>query len=420
MSLENDIRESMRGRHTMLLREQNELNSLAIAENRDFTSEEQVLWDKRDAELSALTAQLRRQNALGDFSVDSRDADDVAPCPEHRVFVSDSHNGRLQECITLTRSARQVFALPNDFDAFRILHAKLTGNRRYLSDAEKRAMSGASDTGGGYSLDVLVMASIVDQLRANVVGLQAGAVVAPMQSARARWLRIDSDPTFTWAAEAQTLTESSPIFSTIEARPRTLRTFVQASSEILADSENAIEALRLSVISALARGLDDAILSGGTSGDAIEPVGIRNTSGVNTVTGAGTPTDYSSFATAVEKCRTANAVGQLSMVLHPRTAGTLDRLADTTGQPMNPPGSVRGLNRFETSAISITEGAGSNESFAIVGPFEEITVAMRMDAQLIEGPIEPASFQRQFVAGLRADVIVPRPAAFTIVSGITA
>jgi len=420
MSIEKAVRESMRGRHVMLLREQDELNAKVIAENRDFSDIEQKLWDERDAELERLTAQLRRQNALSDYAVDSRDADDDSSCREKRVYVSDSHTGALQECVTAKRSARQVFGLPRDFDAFRILHSRLTGNRRFLSDAEKRAMSGASDTGGGYGLDVLVMASIIDALRANVVALQAGAVVAPMQSARARWLRIDSDPLFSWAAEGQTLTESSPIFSAIEARPRTLRTFVQASSEILADSENAIEALRLSVISALARGLDDAILSGGTSGDAIEPVGVRNTSGVNAVPSVGTPTDYADFATAVEKCRTANAVGQLSMVLHPRTAGTLDRLSDTTGQPMNPPGSVRGLNRFETSAISIVEGAGSNESFAVVGPFEEIVVAMRMDATLLEGPLEPSSYQRQFVAGLRADVIVPRPAAFTIVSGITA
>ena len=179
--------------------------------------------------------------------------------------------------------------------------------------------------------------------------------------------------------------------------------------------------------------LDSAALKG--TGASAEPGGIRNHADVNTVTGVGTPADYSDLTTAVKEILEANYDGEisgLSWVSHPRDGATYDGLVDTTNQPLNPTPWARDLMKFSTTSVDITEGGG-NESFGIVGDFSQVIIGMRTTGVNIRvldsGTVTDSSgttwnaasqLLRLVVAYMRADVAILRPTWLNVLSGITA
>ena len=79
------------------------------------------------------------------------------------------------------------------------------------------------------------------------------------------------------------------------------------------------------------------------------------------------------------------------------------------------------MEHFTTTSIPTTEGAGSDESFALMGPFREIVVGMRLNPQIIIGAraaTDIQKYQRTILAVLRADVGIPRPVLFTKLTGV--
>ena len=180
--------------------------------------------------------------------------------------------------------------------------------------------------------------------------------------------------------------------------------------------------------------LDQAALSG--SGTGSEPTGIRNVSGINTISGVGTPADYGKFSLAVGDIMGANYPGEvsnLSWVNAPRTDDTLDGLTDTTGQPLAMTPRVAQLQRYLTTSLPTNEGSGTDESVSIVGDFSQLILGLRTSGVVIRvldaGTVTDGSgttinantqLMRHVVAYLRADVAVTRPSWFTELSGITA
>src|SRR3546814_21114589 len=61
------------------------------------------------------------------------------------------------------------------------------------------------------------------------------------------------------------------------------------------------------------------------------------------------------FSQAVENVQTANFDGPFSVIYAPRTSGTLDRLVDTTGQPLRPTPSFEALRKFTTTQVPIDQ-----------------------------------------------------------------
>jgi hypothetical protein len=114
----------------------------------------------------------------------------------------------------------------------------------------------------------------------------------------------------------------------------------------------------------------------------------------------------------------------VSLILHPRDAGALDRLKDTTQQPLRPPESWGRLQKFVTTQVCATGGAGTNESEAYLGPFANLFICLRLALELTISRDAAdssgnafAAYQLWIRAVLRADVIVSREAWFALISG---
>jgi HK97 family phage major capsid protein len=98
-------------------------------------------------------------------------------------------------------------------------------------------------------------------------------------------------------------------------------------------------------------------------------------------------------------------------------AGKLDRLKDTTNQPLRAPQSFLDLNKYQTKQASDTE--------AFVGQWSQLIIGVRTDL-VIEASREATSssgnafqsLQVKVRAYLRADIALAHPQHFVYMSGI--
>ena len=65
-----------------------------------------------------------------------------------------------------------------------------------------------------------------------------------------------------------------------------------------------------------------------------------------------------------------------------RTEGTLSRLKDGQGNPLQVPSPYADLAKFMTTQIPANEGAGADESFSIIGDFSQLLWCVRTEMRL--------------------------------------
>jgi len=96
-------------------------------------------------------------------------------------------------------------------------------------------------------------------------------------------------------------------------------------------------------------------------------------------------------------------------------------LKDTQNNPLRRPPALENIPFLPTSKISIadTQGTSSTASRIYVGDFRNVVLGVRhglIVQQLVERYADVG--QIGFVAHLRADVLIQRPGAFSIVVGV--
>jgi len=296
-----------------------------------------------------------------------------------------------------------------------------TGNWRGY-ETEQRTLASGSGSIGGYLTPQGVSSRFIDLARKQARLVQAGAITVPIEGESLTVARLLQDATAYWRHENQPVTASELSFDGAVFRPKVVGAFVVAPLELVEDAPNLGQIVETSLSAAIALEVDRVGLRG--VGAAAEPLGILNTVGVQTITSVGAPT-YADFSSAVQKIAEQN--GQASAaILAPRDLGTLDRLADSTTQPLRPPESWATLRKFSTNQIPTTLGGGSNESESYVGGFENVWVGVRKEITIEASKHASDSTNSAFKnlqvwirAWTRVDFVVARPAHLVVLSGIT-
>lgn len=295
------------------------------------------------------------------------------------------------------------------------------------AEAERRALAEGTDTAGGYLVPTQLSNRIIDLARNKTAVVQAGALTIPMGTNILDLAKVTGDPTAGWKAENAAATASDMTFDRLRLQARTLMALVKVSVELMEDSQMLAGTLENALSAALALELDRVALYG--SGTAPEPRGLKNWTGVQTYsmgTDGAALASYGPFSQAVQLVQTAN--GQPNAVIYaPRTAGEIDRLVDTTGQPLQPPDSFRALRKYITKQVpvNLVQGAANNATDAIVGDFSQLLIGMRQQIR-VEVSREASdatssafsNLQVWVRAYLRADIGVAHPEHFCIVTGI--
>lgn len=401
----------------------------------DWTNEDREQWDKLDKRFDELTekmAQVRRdaENIAGLDRLNGR----MTAQPDNRAQVFRDSRGNMvrtkswNESLHDDTSSRRDAA--TDISIERVLPAYLRNDYSGLNDAEQRALLGGTDDKGGLLLNTILGNQLYDLARPQSVVLRAGGQTLSMSESAMKLIRVTGDPTVHWRPELTAVNASVPTFDAVNLEPKTVACIVPISVELLEDASNMGTIIRQVIAARMGQAIDEAALKGAGVRD---PLGLRNLGTLNAIGSVGTPTDYNHISNAVGDVMAANypgSISDLAWVSHPRDDDVIDQLADSTGQPLQPTPRVSQVQRFSTTSIATNEGGGSNESYAVVGDFSQVIVAMRTNLQVrvtadgiaSDGTTDlnaTSQLARLFIAYMRLDVAVVRPTWLTLLTGIT-
>lgn len=294
------------------------------------------------------------------------------------------------------------------------------------SEGIRAALSEGTDSAGGYTVPEVLMPRILSALVPASSLLTAGASLAVLGTdAKTFTLAgVDSIPTAAWRSEAGAVAESDPAFRAIVVTPRSLAFRFKVSRELLQDSPNIDEALQQAIAQAFAKEMDRAGLRG--TGTAPEIRGLKNISGINTVTNGtngASPTSYANFVSAWQEIVSDNAPAPRAAIMHPRDMAKFANLADSTGQPLRRPELLDTMRFVQTSQIptNLTVGSSSDTSEIYVGDFSQFVFFLRegVSVQMLN-ELYAATGEIGFVCHARVDVAALYPQAFALVTGVRA
>jgi HK97 family phage major capsid protein len=302
---------------------------------------------------------------------------------------------------------------PGEFSIGRLIQCMWGGDRANLNEIERQALTEGTDSAGGVLIGGAQAGAVIDLVRPRVAVLAAGAVVVPMTAESLVYPKVLTGATPQWLAELATMPESNLTFGSLTLQAKTLRTKVKISDELRDDmTPEGADAISRELTAAFAYELDRVALLG--SGTGAEPRGVKNTAGVNSITAVGTPTNYGFLAQAIAAVRAANHEPTAAIV-SATTAGTLDQLAATDNQPLNPPPSVAGLpNGVIATSLVSGDAFVAEWPLLVIGVRPQLGVRIRtIEASLAD------DFSVEIVASQRADIGLIDPAGFAVASGIT-
>jgi HK97 family phage major capsid protein/HK97 family phage prohead protease len=266
-------------------------------------------------------------------------------------------------------------------------------------------------------------AFLFDRLRASSVALASGIRVVPTDRESIEWPKITADVDPAWYAETDTITPGDPAFATITATPRKLAHLVELSNEVIDDSEPAIvDVLNGHLAAVLGLKLDLAIFEGNQAVNPNVIRGLKYTPGIQTVDQGlnGAAFSYDAFLKAIGLLLAANVPGPYVAVLHPRTATDAARLKDADGNQLTPPVGMPPVSTTTQLSVTETKGTSSNASSAYVYAPAQLVVVRRQDASIELDRSRLFNRDMSELRGrLRADLVVPNPAAVVRIEGIT-
>lgn len=293
---------------------------------------------------------------------------------------------------------------------------------RTVSRGESRALSVSANSAVAPA-DVSTV--LFDRLRPSSVMLQSGIRVVETDRSEVTWPQLVTDVSPDFYAEAELIIAGDPAFATLTATPRKIAHRVEASNEIIDDSDPSIvEVLTGHLAQLLALKLDSALLAGNPATNADSIRGLRNVAGIQTVASSANGdalANYDKFVQAVGLLAAANVPGPFVAIGHPRTATALALLRTATGSNealARPQGIPEMLTTTQLSTAE-TKGTSSNASSAYVFAPAQLVVVRRQDASIeLDRSRLFSTDQSELRGKLRADLLCPNPQAIVRIDGI--
>ena len=296
----------------------------------------------------------------------------------------------------------------------RALVGAITGRWAPESEAERLAMGGNTNIGGGVLVNDELSADIIDLARAQAVLFRAGAKTIPMTSDTLKIAKIAADPVLQNKGENVAFSGTQVTFGAIGMMANTIGNYVVVSRELVEDAPNAADLIQQTLAKALAVALDVLGLTG--SGSATLE-GLTTRSDIGNTGSVGTLA-WSHLQTAVTGIRKANLEPN-AYVCSPTTQNRLASL--TTGDGTNaakmwlpPPANVAQLEQLTTTSCP--------DGTIVCGDFTKAIFGIRQEAMIEvtkEGINTFQSHQLGIKITWRGDFNLTLPLAFYSLTGIS-
>ena len=288
------------------------------------------------------------------------------------------------------------------------------------------------DSLGGFIVPNQVMsAQIVPLLQAAVVAFEAGTVrMGGLSGSPVQIPKITGATTAYWLGEVEAVTNSDMTFGQIDLYPHDVFALCTLSNRLIElGAPGAEQLVRTQLARDIGLKIDAAVFNG--TGAAGQPLGIMNTSGINTrsFTGAlDAATSYNELIDMEHKLFEDNAqtVGEFVWAFHPNQFRQLRKQLDTVSGSANVNPKVRPFidggtiervlgHRYVLSTQMPTDKI-------LLGAFAASMVA-EWGTMVLAASREGTNFtkrQTQILAGMTVDVGVRYPEAFCVSTGLAA
>lgn len=281
------------------------------------------------------------------------------------------------------------------------------------SEVERRALSGSSDTAGGFLVPEPVSRDIWDMARNKAAVMRAGAVTFVMPSESILIPQLTADPTGSWKSENAEGSEDSVTVAAVRLIARTMFFWLPISRELWQDAGNLDSTLRNILSQVAAIKLDYAALMGISA--AQEPGGLYSDSDI-VKTAAAEASAYDDLSDSIFRIQDANLEPN-GIVMSPRSANYIRKMKDGEGIYLPRPDWLPPV--YVTKQIPDTLGDSADESIAITGAWSNLIIGIRMPFRLeVLKEVKAQKFQIVIMGAMRANCIAVRSAAFDILSEI--
>ena len=242
----------------------------------------------------------------------------------------------------------------------------------------------------------LEMGSFIELLRNKAVILQVarqlnglvGNIDIPRQTAGASGY---------WVGEDTAPTSSNATFDTLQLRMKTVAGNTYVTRNMLKQTTLDMEAfIREDLAQALALALDKAAFYG--TGSSNQPKGIKNTTGINSVSFAGANPTYAELVQMETEIGADNAaVDSMAYIVNARTKGhckTTQKFSGTNGAPIWEDGNqINGYRTLVTNQINTGDVFLGNFADYIVGLFGGLEILVDPYTYSNKGAIQVTGFQ---------------------------
>jgi HK97 family phage major capsid protein len=321
-----------------------------------------------------------------------------------------------------------------DFSLGRYVRGIVTGSWED-AELERRALAEGTNSAGGFLTPEPLATTVIDRIRNQARVIQAGARTVGMESDTMAIPRLATGVTGTWRNENTAVNESDPVFERVTFTARTLAVLTRLSYELFQDMTPAgADIIETELIQALAVELDRVALRG--SGTPPEPKGVKNQTGVTTITNGtnGGAMSWDMLVTAAATVE-ANGFNPNAAIVNPRATRSLALLKDNNLAYLAPPSYLSNLNVLVTQQIptNVTTGSSTDTSELYVAQWDQLLIGFRPQVSISvertggpSGMIGVKSSQDRYIdtmqigllAFLRADIQLGHPEAFVVSTGV--
>lgn len=309
----------------------------------------------------------------------------------------------------------------NSFSVARLIKAQVTNNPKFaefeLAEAStdwlsKASIDNNSGSGGGFVVPSQVSDQMIDYLDSKEVVRVLGASVYPMTSDKLDIPVDEGGIEAVYVKQSEEGSESVPEWGLRRMVARDMMVLVPISNDWLADVNPSVEKkVRESIMRTILNTEDRVYLMGtGLS----EPLGITNTTGVQSVTTAAlTALDFDTIADMIGKLEAADAEAT-GFACHPDVKTALMKIQDGVGRPIwweNPSNPVenrlRGVPVRMTTKLKYTSG-GTTYYPIICAQWDQALIGQRGTIQIASSDqvkfysnqtVIRAIFRHDFVCG---------------------
>lgn len=208
-----------------------ELNDKALAEERDFTPEEQQEYERREAEYDALSVKIERTEKL----------EGITPTITRGAATGETADAAVDSDERFAETLKEyreglVQTRPQDAGEYRQAFFRWMQDPSQITDVERRVMSKASGAAGLYAVPTQFFNELVSALRTTGVMRQISRVITTDSGASLQVPKVTAHGTASWIAESGAVSFSDETLAQATLGAYNAKTAIKVSIELLQDT----------------------------------------------------------------------------------------------------------------------------------------------------------------------------------------